>query len=133
RRGRGTVARVDQDAVGAWRPQRTATESIALPLPAGPSHLTVTWRVPASGKPIVPRYRPGPSGVIVAPAIIGAIPGIAMLVLRVTFPTSTGCFVGAAVNSTVKVFDPGLHRPVSLDSATVISFVFAVALTLGSA
>jgi hypothetical protein len=35
--------------------QRTGTENFVEPLPPGPSHVTVTWRVPRSGKSIVPR------------------------------------------------------------------------------
>src|SRR5262249_938389 len=71
--------------------QRTATETFVEPFPVGPSQVTVTWRVPRSENSIVPAYRPVLSGVNRAPAIIGAIPGIAMLVFNETFPASTGC------------------------------------------
>ena len=45
----------------------------------------MTCRVPVSVNSIVPRYRPGAlSGVNVAPAIMGDMPAIVMLVLSVT-------------------------------------------------
>src|SRR2546427_190651 len=56
-----------------------------------------------------------------------------MLVLRVTFPTSTGCLVAADVHSRTNVFFPGVHCPDSLRSVTTISLVFCVCTTFRSA
>ena len=64
-----------------------------------------------------------------APASIGAMPGMAMLVLRVTFPASTGCLVVAAANSKTKLFLPCFHCPDSLSSVTAMSFTLCVLIT----
>src|SRR5207249_3399519 len=109
------------------RRQRTETENFVDPLPAGPSQVTVTWRVPASGNSMVPRYRPGVlSGASVAPAIIGAMPDIVMLVFRLTLPASTGFLSVADVISRTNSFLPFFHCPDSLISVTTTSFVFCV-------
>src|SRR5438128_2302935 len=108
------------------RRQRTGTENFVEPFPAGPSHVTVTCRVPRSGNSIVPRYRPGPSGASVAPAIIGAMPDMVMLVLRLTSPASTGFLSAAEVNSRSTLFLPAFHWPDSFARVTTTSFVFCV-------
>src|SRR5258705_4442275 len=133
RAGRTAGGTPPRCAVACWLPYRTGTENLAEPFPAGPSQLTVTCRVPVSGKSIVPRYRPGAlPGDSVAPATIGAMPGMAMLALSVTLPTSSGCPEGD-VNSSTNVFLPGFHCPVSLLSVTTASLVFCVCMTLSSA
>src|SRR5262249_2727590 len=87
--------------------QRTETENFVDPFPPDPSQLKVTWQTPESWNSIVPRYRPGVlSGDTEAPTIIDAIPGIAMLVLSVTLPMSTGCLSLAEMNSMANAFLP---------------------------
>src|SRR5215468_10656805 len=56
-----------------------------------------------------------------------------MLVLRVAFPTSTGCLVASEVNSRTNVFLPCVHCPDSLSSVIVMSFAFCVWITFRSA
>ena len=58
---------------------------------------------------MVPRYRPGAlSGVSVAPAIMGPMPGIVMLVERVALPASSGC-PADVVSSSTNVLGPFFH------------------------
>src|SRR5260370_16821700 len=60
------------------------------------------------------------------------MPGIVMLVLSVTFPTSSGWPVGN-VNSRTNALFPALHCPNSLLSTITASFVFCVCMTRRSA
>src|SRR5258705_8584162 len=67
-----------------------------------------------------------------APATIGAMPGIAMGVLSATLPASSGCPDGD-VNSSTTAFLPGFHCPVSLLSVITASLVFWVCMVVSSA
>src|SRR5438046_2487265 len=60
------------------------------------------------------------------------MPVIAMLVLRLTLPTSTGCLSFADVNSRTKLFLPGFHWPDSLVSVITTSLVFWVWITFSA-
>ncbi len=66
------------------------------------------------------------------PVTIGAMPGMAMLALSATLPTSSGCPEGDLKSST-NAFLPGFHCPVSLMSTITASLVFCVCITLSSA
>src|SRR5258705_4453742 len=88
RAGRTAGGTPPRCAVACWLPYRTGTENLAEPFPAGPSQVTVTCRVPVSGKSIVPRYRPGAfSGVNDAHVTITAIPGMYIIVLCTNLST----------------------------------------------
>src|SRR5213593_4529019 len=62
---------------------------------------------------------------------MGAMPGIAMLVLTLTFPASTG--VPSFVKATTKSFLPCFHWPDSLSRLTVTSLVLCVLIGFRSA
>jgi hypothetical protein len=59
------------------------------------------------------------------------MPGMAMLVLRVAFPASSGLPSGAVISSTNE-FGPCFHCPDSLRSETTAFLVFWVCMTFKS-
>src|SRR5262249_18090743 len=63
---------------------------------------------------------------------MGAIPGIAMLVLSVTLPASTGCLSLPEVNSMANAFFPFVHSPDALFSVITTSFAFCVWITFSA-
>src|SRR5687768_9950586 len=98
----------------------TFPSKVVEPRPPGPSHSTAICHVPAIPKSAVTAYRPGvPDRVTCIPPDI-TIPGIGMLALARTAPTSTSAPVAAERNSIVKVLRPWLSAPPGARSTTSV-------------